>query len=55
MIGWIEGGRMHQRLIARKFTHPSIIMTLGNLKLGVPMESILKALSLSHPLEKHKT
>ena len=37
MIGWSIGGRVHQ-----KVTHPSTILALGRLNLGVPMGSGLR-------------
>ena len=47
MIGWIIGGRAHQKPIARKVTHPSTIPGLGGSTLDSHRINV-KALGLSH-------
>ena len=38
MIGWTTGGRVHHTSSARKVTHPSTILALGNLTLEFPWD-----------------
>ena len=38
MIGWIMGGRVHQKSSARKVTCPSIVLALGGLTLEFPWD-----------------
>ena len=49
MIGWIMGGRVHQKASARNVTHLSTILALWGLTSGSHGIRV-KALGLSHPI-----
>ena len=48
VIGWIVGGRVHQKSSARKVTHPGTNPALSGLASEVPWDRV-KVLGLSHP------